>query len=100
VLLEAMAAGCPFVAFDVGGVRDILPPRLMECVVAAQDTRAFARKCSRALRDVALRSGWRRAGEKQVAFFSEDRVLEAFLRMIDGQALDWDSFLSSSAAGI
>jgi len=100
VLLEAMAAGCPFAAFDIGGVRDILPPRLMECIVPARDVRALARKCGRALRDGALRNAWRKAGEKQVACFSEDRVLEAFLRMIDGQALDWDAFLSSREAGL
>ncbi|MGB7537160.1 MAG: glycosyltransferase family 4 protein [Anaerolineales bacterium] len=100
VLLEAMAAGCPFIAFDIGGVRDILPPRLMECIVPPRDVPAFARKCRQALRDGALRSAWRKAGEKQAACFSEDRVLEAFLRMIDGQALDWDAFLSSREEGL
>ena len=100
VLLEAMASGCPFVAFDVGGVRDILPPRLMDCVVEKRNVRAFARKCIQALRNPALRSDWRRAGEKQVSAFSEDRVLSAFLRMIDGQALDWEGFLSSSEPGL
>lgn len=100
VLLEAMAAGCPFIAFDVGGVRDILPPSLMECVVPPRDPGAFARKSVRALKDDPLRSGWSRIGEKHAALFSEDRVLEAFLRMIDGQALDWDAFLSSREAGI
>ncbi len=100
VLLEAMAAGCPFIAFDVGGVRDILPPSLMECVVPPRDTDAFARRSARALKDSALRGGWSRIGEKRAALFSEDRVLEAFLRMIDGQALDWDAFLSSREAGL
>jgi glycosyltransferase involved in cell wall biosynthesis len=100
VLLEAMAASCPFVAFDVGGVRDILPPPLLECVVPQRDVEAFARKCVRALQDGALRNAWRRAGEKRIVLFSEDRALEAFLRMIDGQALDWETFLSSQEAGI
>ncbi len=100
VLLEAMAAGCPFVAFDVGGVRDILPPSLMECIVPPRDTDAFARRSARALKDAALRGGWSRIGENRAALFSEDRVLEAFLRMIDGQALDWDAFLSSREAGL
>ncbi len=96
VLLEAMAAGCPFVAFDVGGVRDILPQSMTGCVVEQRDVHAFSRKCIQALRDPALRNAWRKAGGKQVEYFSEDRVLESFLRMIDGQPLDWQAFLSSA----
>jgi glycosyltransferase involved in cell wall biosynthesis len=100
VLVEAMAAGCPFVAFDVGGVRDILPRPLMDCVVEQGNVRAFARKCVQALRDAQLRARWKKAGEKQAPVFSEDRVLAAFLRMIDGQALDWEEYLSSAETGI
>jgi glycosyltransferase involved in cell wall biosynthesis len=96
VLLEAMAAGCPFVAFDIGGVRDLLPQSLADCVVEPNDLSLFSRKCVRALQNPALRNGWRKAGGRQARLFSEDRVLEAFLRMIDGQALDWHAFLSSA----
>jgi glycosyltransferase involved in cell wall biosynthesis len=98
VLLEAMAAGCPFVAFDVGGVRDILPKSMTGCVVERRNVPAFARRCTQAIRDSGLRNTWRKAGEQHVDLFSEDRVLEAYLRMIDGQALDWDAFLSSRVA--
>lgn len=35
VLLEAMAAGVPFVATDVGGVREIVPPAAQQYVVPA-----------------------------------------------------------------
>jgi glycosyltransferase involved in cell wall biosynthesis len=100
VLLETMAAGCPFVAFDVGGVRDILPKKLLGCAVEKRNVTAFARKCVQALRNGETRTAWRKAGEKQALVFSEDRVLEAFLRMIDGQALDWEAFLSSAEIGI
>jgi phosphatidylinositol alpha-1,6-mannosyltransferase len=100
VLLEAMAAGCPFVAFDVGGVRDILPQSLGGCIVEQRNIKAFARKCIQALQDPALRLAWRKAGEQRVVLFSEDRVLESFLRMIDGQALDWEDFLASREAGL
>jgi glycosyltransferase involved in cell wall biosynthesis len=95
VLLEAMAAGCPFVAFDVGGVRDILPQSLADCVVKPNDLSLFSRKCIHALQNPALRNSWRKAGGRQAQLFSEDRVLEAFLRMIDGQSLDWRAFLAS-----
>ena len=101
VLLESMAAGCPFIAFDVGGVRDILPTALMECLVPPRRYgRPLRAESVRALKDAPLRSGWSKVGEKRAALFSEDRVLEAFLRMIDGQALDWDAFLSSREEGL
>jgi len=100
VLLEAMAAGCPFIAFDVGGVRDILPKSMAGCVVERRDVQAFARKSAKALGDPDQQSAWRKAGGKQVLLFSEDRVVEAYLRMIDGQALDWDAFLASRQEGI
>jgi glycosyltransferase involved in cell wall biosynthesis len=100
VLLEAMAAGCPFIAFDVGGVRDILPRGMKNCVVPRGDVGAFTRLCVRAFRELAMRNAWRKAGEKHVLLFSEDRVLDAFLRMVNGQSLDWEEFLSSREAGI
>ena len=100
VLLEAMAAGCPFIAFDVGGVRDILPKSMAGCMVERCDVRVFARKSAKALGDPDQLSAWRKAGGKQVLLFSEDRVVEAYLRMIDGQALDWEAFLASRQEGI
>jgi glycosyltransferase involved in cell wall biosynthesis len=100
VLAEAMAAGCPFVAFDVGGVRDILPPSVQACAVEKGDVRAFTRQCVRVLRSKELKTRWTKAGEQQASVFSEDRVLEAFLRMIDGQPLVWEEFISSAETGI
>jgi glycosyltransferase involved in cell wall biosynthesis len=100
VLLEAMAAGCPVVAFDVGGVRDILPGSMAGCIVERGRVRAFAGKCARALRDGKSRAAWRKAGEQRARVFSEDRVLGAFLQMIDGWELDWQAFLTSTEEGI
>ncbi len=42
VLLEAMVAGIPYVASDVGAVREITPPILAEYIVHSGDVRAFA----------------------------------------------------------
>lgn len=44
VLLEAMASGTPFVAFDVGGVREIVPPEFSEYLVASGNLDGFAEK--------------------------------------------------------
>ncbi|MER3486106.1 MAG: glycosyl transferase, partial [Chloroflexota bacterium] len=51
VLLEAMATGVPFVAVDVGGVRDILSPHQQRCVVPARDCDAFATRLVELLND-------------------------------------------------
>jgi glycosyltransferase involved in cell wall biosynthesis len=94
VLLEAMAADCPFLAFDIGGVRDIISPEQEACVIPAGDRAAFAAACADALRDPARLTAWRIAGARQVERFSEERVLDAFVRMLDGRPLDWQSFRS------
>jgi glycosyltransferase involved in cell wall biosynthesis len=98
VLLEAMAAGCPFLAFDVGGVRDVIAPEQEACVFPAKEATAFAAACAGALRDPARIESWRRAGLRWVGRFSEDRVLEAFVRMIGGGALDWRQFLAEGTS--
>ena len=41
VLLEAMAAGVPFVAFDVGGVREIIPAVMNNYIAGAGDIEQF-----------------------------------------------------------
>jgi glycosyltransferase involved in cell wall biosynthesis len=94
VLLEAMAADCPFLAFDIGGVRDIISPEQEACVIPAGDKAALAAACADALRDPARLAAWAKAGARQVERFSEERALDAFVRMLDGRPLDWQSFLS------
>jgi glycosyltransferase involved in cell wall biosynthesis len=98
VLLEAMAADCPFLAFDIGGVRDVIAPEQVACVIPAGGVSAIAAACAAALRDPARLEAWRRAGRERVERFSEDRVLAAFVRMLDGEALDWQSFLAGEGA--
>ena len=44
VLLEAMAAEVPLVAFDVGGVKDIVPPTFLKYVVSKGDIMNFSKK--------------------------------------------------------
>lgn len=44
VLLEAMAAGVPFAAFDVGGVREIIPPELETYLVPEKEVAVFSNK--------------------------------------------------------
>lgn len=44
VLLEAMATGTPFVASDVGAVKEIVPPELLNYVIPAGDIDGFSGK--------------------------------------------------------
>lgn len=99
VLLEAMAAGCPFIAFDIGGVRDVIAPEQEVSIIPTGNVAAFAAACAGVLRDPARLDEWRRAGLRRVRRFSEDRVLEAFVRMIDGEAMDWRQFLAGGEGG-
>jgi glycosyltransferase involved in cell wall biosynthesis len=99
VLLESMASDCPFIAFDIGGVRDIVAPEQEACVIPAGDVPAFAAACTGALLDPARLDAWGKAGARQVERFSEERVLEAFERMLDGRRLDWRDFLSGGRTG-
>lgn len=50
VLLETMAAGIPFVAFAVGGIREIVPPELSGYLVDSGDMEVFIRKIKDLLR--------------------------------------------------
>ena len=54
-LAEAMAAGLPVVATDVGDVRAMLPAANQDCVVAQGDERAFAIALSHLEADAGLR---------------------------------------------
>lgn len=50
VLLEAMAVGTPFVAFDVGGVKEITPPEIQYFVVPSGNINSFIDKIKELLK--------------------------------------------------
>jgi glycosyltransferase involved in cell wall biosynthesis len=53
-MLEAMAAGKPFVASCWPGLKELVPDELKECLVQAGDKAAFARQTRRLLDDASL----------------------------------------------
>jgi glycosyltransferase involved in cell wall biosynthesis len=92
VLLEAMAAGCPFVGFDVGGVRDLVSGEQLACIVPAGDLDRLVSESLRILADPNDRQGLIEQGYRCVERFSQERVLRAFLDLIRGHPLGWREF--------
>jgi phosphatidylinositol alpha-1,6-mannosyltransferase len=99
VLLEAMAAGVPFVAVDVGGVRDILSPQQQRCVVPARDCEAFAARLVDLLNDPQGRAALAAAGRQHVRRFAHTVVRALFLERICGIGEAAAPSLSGSLAG-
>jgi glycosyltransferase involved in cell wall biosynthesis len=83
-LLEAMAAGLPFVATDVGGVREVIPDAAQDCVVPPGDAAAAARAVVALLGDVPRREALRAAGLEHVGRYAVERVAPLFLEAVTG----------------
>lgn len=82
VLLESMACGLPFVAFDVGGVKDIVVPEQLDFVVPRGDIDLFAGKVVQLLQDLHLRQKLSEAGLERVKLFSTEKAVQMFLERI------------------
>jgi glycosyltransferase involved in cell wall biosynthesis len=89
VLLEAMASACAFVAFNLGGVSDILTREQAAEVVRAGAVDEFARRCVELVQDHGLRQRLAAAGLERVKAFGEERVAEMFVEMMRGTAPRW-----------
>jgi glycosyltransferase involved in cell wall biosynthesis len=76
-LIEALAAGRPVVATDVGGVRHVVANGTTGLLAPAGDGRAIAERIATLLADPALAARLARAGRSDVVRrFSENRLVE------------------------
>lgn len=82
VLLECMAAGLPFVGFDVGGVREIASAAQGAYIVPPGDIRSFAEKALELLADPARRQVLGSSGRERVEAFSSPRVADLFVERV------------------
>jgi glycosyltransferase involved in cell wall biosynthesis len=82
VLLEAMRYGLPVVAFDVGGVRDILHPGQLPFLLPRGDIEGMVHKVTRLLADPALRSQQAELGQGRVRQYSTEAVARMFIERI------------------
>ena len=91
VLLEAMAAGTPIVASDIGGFADVLEDGEEGLLVPPRDADALAAAVGRLLSDAALREQMGGAGTLRAEHYSWERVsarvLEYYQAMASGAAL-------------
>jgi len=90
VLLEAMAAGTPIVASNIGGFADVLEDGVEGVFVPPRNADALAAAMDRLLTDAALREEMGRAGTRRAAPYAWDRV--------SGQVLDYYQELAGGSA--
>ena len=80
--LEALAAGLPVVATDVGGAHEQILDRVTGRLVPARDERAFATALVELAADPAARERYGRAARAHIATeFSLERMCEDYLRV-------------------
>ncbi len=82
-LLEAMAAGTPFVASDVGGVRDIAPAGFEEFLIKPGDVAEFGKKIRKLLADEELYDKFRKAGLEFAEKFGKEREVREFISLFN-----------------
>ena len=82
VLIEAMAAGTPFVATQVGGVRDIITKQQSLYIVEPKNPYLFAKKIIDLINNPHQRKILARTGLEHVEKYSLKNVIEIFNKMI------------------
>jgi glycosyltransferase involved in cell wall biosynthesis len=79
VLLEAMALGIPYVASDVGAVREISPETAQRFLIKSGEVEKFAQKIQILLSDPKTYNQFKKEELEKVKEYSLDRVLDKFL---------------------
>ena len=80
-LLEAMAMGVPYVAFDVGAVREISSRVAQEFIVKAGDIKEFIKKINLLLLDKGVYDRFRKEELEKVKQYSLEKVVNKFINL-------------------
>ena len=87
-LMEAMAAGLPAIATDVGDIADLASQSGREFIISAGDEAAYARKLRQLIDDAELRERLGSDNRARAAAFDQAPMIEGFrklyLEMLDG----------------
>ena len=78
VAIEAAMAGCPFVTFDLGGVREVVTDGVTGVVIARQNTALMAQRVATLLRDKATRQNMSTEARRRSAEFAAPARAEAY----------------------
>ncbi|MFZ5559804.1 MAG: glycosyltransferase family 4 protein [Patescibacteria group bacterium] len=81
VLLEAMAMGIPYIASDVGAVREISPETAQRFLVKPGDIEMFAHKIETLLSDKELYNSFRKEELEKVKEYSLDKIVNKFIKL-------------------
>lgn len=82
VLLEAMAVGVPYVASDVGAVRELSPETAQRFLVKSGDVEMFAHKIENLLSDEKVYEDFKKEELQKVKEYSIDKVIDTFINLI------------------
>jgi len=76
VIVEAMAAGKPIVASDIGGIRNLIDPQISGILVPPADPETLTAAIKDLYRDPAQRASMGEAGRQRAAAFSDTAMIE------------------------
>jgi glycosyltransferase involved in cell wall biosynthesis len=82
VLLEAMAMGVPYVAFDVGAVRELSPETAQRFLVKSGDVELFAHKIESLLNDKDTYKTFQKEELEKIKEYSMDSVMDKFINIL------------------
>lgn len=82
--MEAMAAGLPVVASDVGGLPELVKLERTGLLVPPRDSRALAAALIRVLSHPEIAKAWGEAGRGVAQGFSSGRMVDAYYGLYDG----------------
>ncbi|MCL4352887.1 MAG: glycosyltransferase family 4 protein [Patescibacteria group bacterium] len=81
-ILEAMATGVPFVAFDAGGTHDILSIKQQQCLAPIGNTMELASIANKILSKPPLWKQLSAEGKRQVKKFSMENISRDFISLV------------------
>lgn len=82
-VMEAMAAGLPVVASDVGATRELVDPGVTGDLFASGNAAQLAEKMTHLLRSAALRDKWGRSARRVASGLHIDRAVERYYELYE-----------------